>query len=159
MRWDFLLDEELNIHLVEANMSPDLMQEGVRQIRTKNEHLIFSAMNTMGYNLGGGHKHGIRDSDIFLDIHICHTDTCQDCSKQQCRLCSKCLSEDDTKMLKVSFAENINRQGLRRVYPPQMTQKDARSYDETKDRQLSVSDQINMAWFRQKCIEDSAWCT
>ncbi|XP_072029682.1 uncharacterized protein [Amphiura filiformis] len=121
MRWDFLLDEELNIHLVEANMSPDLMQEGVRQIRTKNEHLIFSAMNTMGYNLGGGHKHGIRDSDIFLDIHICHTDTCQDCSKQ--------------------------------------TQKDARSYDETKDRQLSVSDQINMAWFRQKCIEDSAWCT
>lgn len=159
MRWDFILDDDLGVHLIEANMSPD-MSEVETLIRMKNEHLIYSTISTIGCLHGSGNKHGLRDGDTFVDLDICYTRICQEnCHVQECDLCSSCISRGLGHMLQASFAEHTSRQGLRAVFPQPMTEIDAQSYDPIHDNHLTKHNQIHQAWLRAKCVDDVYWCT
>ncbi|XP_072047041.1 probable tubulin polyglutamylase ttll-15 [Amphiura filiformis] len=86
MRWDFLIDENLRVHLIEANMSPNLIPPNGRCAFT--QHAAFNCFNVA--LLTDVRKHGtnssllrsIRDSDINIHIPICVSSKCNGCNEE-----------------------------------------------------------------------------
>ncbi|XP_072027875.1 probable tubulin polyglutamylase ttll-15 [Amphiura filiformis] len=164
MRWDFLIDENLRVHLIEANMSPDLVPMNEKMIVFK-QHVAFNCFNVALLN--DVKKHGsvssllrsIRDSDINDHISICVSSKCNGCNEEGCSVCTHCMSRDAIYMLKLAYAEHINRQNMRRVYPEETTMEAAMSYNAEEDSHMSPNNRLTRAWFRAKCVADPYWCS
>ncbi|XP_072025734.1 probable tubulin polyglutamylase ttll-15 [Amphiura filiformis] len=158
MRWDFILDEDMKVYLIEANMSPNMMQTHF-MARARNNNLLFSTINTIGYLHGSWNTNGIRDTDINVDLKVCFTKICEICELKECWLCSKCLPNGMKQMLRTSYMEHVNRLSLQRVYPKPMDQEVAhRLLQEQNIRNIS-REFINQAWITAKCVEDDYWCS
>ncbi|XP_072047983.1 probable tubulin polyglutamylase ttll-15 isoform X2 [Amphiura filiformis] len=156
-RWDFIIDENMKVYLIEANMSPNLMTSHFLA-RAKNYNTIFNTITTIGYRHGSWNTNGIRDKDINVDIKVCFTEICKACELKECYLCSKCLPDEIKQMLRTSYMEHVNRLGLRRVHPKPLGQEAANKLREQNFGNLS-RELINQAWITAKCVEDEYWCT
>ncbi|XP_072046714.1 probable tubulin polyglutamylase ttll-15 [Amphiura filiformis] len=163
MRWDFLVDENLRVHLIEANMSPNLIPRN--ESCPLAQHIPFNCFNVA--LLTDVRKHGtnssllrsIRDSDLNIHIPICVSSKCNGCNEKDCSICTHCMSNEAIYMIKLAYAEHINRQNMRRVYPEEMTTEEAASYNAEQDSQLSPNNRLTRAWFRAKCVSDPYWCS
>ncbi|XP_072046779.1 probable tubulin polyglutamylase ttll-15 [Amphiura filiformis] len=159
MRWDFIIDEDMKVYLIEANMSPDLMNSHFL-VRAKNYNTIFNTITTIGYRHGSWNTNGIRGKDINVDLKVCFTEICEACELKECYLCSKCLPDEIKQMLRTSYMEHVNRLGLRRVHPKPMGKEAAhRRLHEQNVGNIISREFINQAWITAKCVEDEYWCT
>ncbi|XP_071802858.1 probable tubulin polyglutamylase ttll-15 [Asterias amurensis] len=169
MRFDFVLDEFLNLYLMEVNMSPNLSSNHFMPNKFLYEHVIFNILSVAGVarNVPHSLKKGPEDArtmevsekDILVKSDVCGSSQCITCISSECQLCFKCLVPDQIAMLKESYYEHIHRQSTRRVYPEPMSQDEALHYDTTKDSSLTPNDRVLREWFRAKCREDIYWCT
>ncbi|XP_072027874.1 probable tubulin polyglutamylase ttll-15 [Amphiura filiformis] len=164
MRWDFLIDDNLGVHLIEANMSPNLVPLNER-FHAFKQHVAFNCFNVA--LLTDVRKHGtissflrsIRDSDINDHISICVSSKCNGCIEEGCSVCTHCMSREAIYIIKLAYAEHINRQNMRRVYPEETTMEEAISYNAEEDSHLSPNNRLTRAWFRAKCAADPYWCS
>ncbi|XP_072042563.1 probable tubulin polyglutamylase ttll-15 [Amphiura filiformis] len=156
-RWDFIVDEDLNAYLLEANLSPEL--------HTRNPMSNIAIARAL-YNLmeltRQSNDARVRDGNVNILRGVCYEQRCQHCKDKECQLCAQCLSSSDKTILKTTFAEHINRKGYLRTYPEPMTQEEASlPYHTSTDNDVnswSKIDILNREWLRLKCIHDYYWC-
>ncbi|XP_072030526.1 probable tubulin polyglutamylase ttll-15 [Amphiura filiformis] len=168
MRFDFVLDEDLNVYLMEVNMSPNLSSTHFTPNKYLYEHVIFNTLSVVGVARSFPTSLKSVSNDAFImavserDIQVkadeCGSDLCKTCENQDCKLCNKCLIPAQRELLKAAYLEHKNRATTRRVYPEPMTQETAEAYDDSLDEELDENDQLMRVWFRAKCIEDASWC-
>ncbi|XP_070576680.1 probable tubulin polyglutamylase ttll-15 [Ptychodera flava] len=169
VRFDFVLDEDLKVYLMEVNMSPNLSSKHTGPNKLMYEQVIYNYLNLVGaarpvptsvkYSTEDEKDMLVSDRDIKVSGDICVSDKCTMCHDQECRICDKCLSADQKAFLKQGFLEHVNSRSMKRLYPPAMSQEEALGYDISKDAKLSVNNQLSMLWFREKCILDIRWCS
>ncbi|XP_072050224.1 probable tubulin polyglutamylase ttll-15 [Amphiura filiformis] len=166
-RWDFILDSDLKIHLIEVNFNPDM-----DCIQLGNDQLDGPFCNNVVYNLFRAlgiasfydfHKtsipYVIRDSDIHVEKDICYTSVCNLCKSKECQLCSKCLSDTERDILKSVLWEHLRRGQTRLVYPitteqPTEPVGDSRTYKSSR----TDDNALTREWLRLKCVRDIQWC-
>ncbi|GAB0100879.1 TTLL6 [Sergentomyia squamirostris] len=161
MRFDFILDENLRIFLLEANMSPNLSSAHFKPNRLLYEQVIYNTLGLVGIALGVK-RESLRPRDsateammssmknIAINAQACSTDTCHmSCDPAECLFCRSCLSTDDLNILHTAFREHMNRGDMRRIFP----------LASSNDYTLSPRNLFMSHWFAQKCQKDSTFCS
>ncbi|KAI5707244.1 hypothetical protein M8J75_015973 [Diaphorina citri] len=167
MRFDFVIDDDLNVFVMEANMSPNLSSAHFPPNRLLYEQVLFNLFSLAG--LGLVHNRMKKELDSSMEVALknvmvnsdsCSRDLCNACESPDCLLCKQCLTEDTMVTLHKSYVQYLNRRDMRRVFPPLMN-KDGTfnsSMVTIQEDLLSPENQLNVKWFRGKCLQDPAWC-
>ncbi|XP_063428063.1 probable tubulin polyglutamylase ttll-15 [Mytilus trossulus] len=175
MRFDFVLDEDLNVYLMEANMSPNLSSAHFSANTRLYEHVIFNLLSLVGIarsvtspfeNSGEDERAMVSSNrDIAVFPEWCSGKNCQNnCLPEKCQLCSPCLTLELKKSLKAAYQEHMNRRGCRRVFPYfNMTQYEAHHWKpdkaNTEYKWLNAKNKVMYMWYVGKCQQDQAWCS
>lgn len=174
MRFDFVLDENLNVYLMEVNMSPNLSSAHFSANARLYEHVIFNLLSLVGVartvtnqfeNSGEDEKAMVSSNkDITVFSDWCSSPLCvSNCIPQLCQLCHQCLTLELKKSLKSAYQEHVNRRGCRRVFPHfNMTQNEAYEWkpDQANEhfQKLNAKNKLMYMWFVGKCQQDQTWC-
>ncbi|XP_072044804.1 probable tubulin polyglutamylase ttll-15 [Amphiura filiformis] len=163
-RWDYVMDENANLHLIEANINPHLNAKkdnpsyvNIFAYIILSRMLRVMRMDTLHEFQDKKPSYLVRDSDVYTYDHICYTSSCSSCQKKICRLCSHCLSAEQRTILKEVLWEHLRRSSMRLVYPvvKEETGEPGSTYYEhqTDDNKLTTD------WMRRKCNRDDCWCS
>lgn len=133
LRFDFYLDENAQLYLSEAVLSPPL--HGSADIGSADpgkavyRSVLYNTFNLIG--IGSYLKtHKVRDlgkyyveflandNQINVNPEICINDPCtKSCDKIECRVCSRCIDAEFHHGLKLAYLEHLNMGDLKRVVP------------------------------------------
>jgi len=170
VRFDFVVDEDLNVYLMEANMSPNLSSAHFPPNRLLYEQVIHSVLRLVGVvsnSVQSDLLHppskeakemqaSVKDLYVFPDL--CSSPDCSSsCALSKCELCKSCLSSDDVEMLRSAWLEGARQFATRRIYPVPVTRLEAADTDIGMD-ELSDNDRKMQRWYRGKCQMDIGWC-
>lgn len=124
-RFDFVIDDEGKVYIMEANMSPNLSSAHFPPNRLLYEQVLFNLLGLVGVGTGVAGGRNTEDTAQVASKQIsvfpkeCHEDKClHDCKSEPCGLCMNCLNEETTEVLKRAFLEFVNRGECLRVFPP-----------------------------------------
>lgn len=187
VRFDFGVDEQFKVYLMEVNMSPNLSTAHFIQNRLLYEQVVYNLLSLVGV---ASHIHRMtastrwhgdesemlasdRDITVFIDDcaegGMCATQiyggsSCKSTSlPARCSLCRNCLSSDDKRILRQAVAEHIHRAHCKRVFPPTMESPEAAKIESVamegyRTLRLTARDIWMSEFFRGKCIQDRSWC-
>ena len=179
VRFDFVLDSQLKVYLMEANMSPNLSSKHFSQNRLLYEQVVYNVLRLAGVVRGGIYGHNLQtrtleeqemqvsDKDLAVYADECSSAQCSQpnsCDKVLCRLCTQCVTSEERVFLRMAYLEHVNKHICKRIYPePVMKNKVAHSFtEETLRNQLPDKLSTNNAkmhqWFIGKCMQSSTWC-
>ncbi|MFH4977472.1 hypothetical protein AB6A40_004181 [Gnathostoma spinigerum] len=170
-RFDFILDKDLNVYLMEANMSPNLSTGHFPQNRLLYEQVIINVLSLVGV---ASHLHGQsfemnfkdkkiremsvspRDLRIFGDECISSNSTCygkKGCTTElRCRLCGHCMTYAVSSILRCAYREHVHRYNMRRALPT------TTPTSKNVNKMYSETDRLLILWFVGKCRQDKSWC-
>lgn len=157
VRFDFVVDEDLNVHLMEANMSPNLSSAHFSRNRILYEQVVYNVFRLIGLGHEVSkenryHDSVVSDKNIMVFPDKCFGGECKTCTTNvECKLCHKCLSRLQRRVLKDTFVEHLNRGDLARVIP--VTNKGALNSFAT------AADKLLWLWFQGKCQMDAHFCS
>lgn len=133
LRFDFIVDDESNIHLLEANLSPNIAQLDSDYFYHKNMYraLIRNVLDMVGIGPTSYHTllkdeeraHELLDylsyeRFIATSPEDCMSEACQSgCELEKCQLCIKCLDKNFKFDLRVAFMEHMHSGCFKRAYP------------------------------------------
>ncbi|XP_032664679.1 probable tubulin polyglutamylase ttll-15 [Odontomachus brunneus] len=160
MRFDLVLDEDLNVYTMEANMSPNLSSAHYPPNQLLYEQVIFNTLALVGVgkrirrrSLKTSSKAEedmeVADKNIVVLPELCRE--CDDCFRVECQLCRPCFTPETRLILSQSYLEHQNRMDFQRIFPPSI-RKDMVSKDYTLRNQLLIR------WYQGKCEMDKTWC-
>ncbi|KAK4003510.1 probable tubulin polyglutamylase ttll-15 isoform X1 [Daphnia magna] len=167
MRVDFVVDEDLNVFIMEANMSPNLSSQHFPPNRLLYEQVIFNVLKLIGIIPSGG-KNSVGNYDELLSQpEVAHKDLavfperclaarCADCSKLECKLCKPCLTDSLKSVLIEAFREHTRRHLCRRIVPPSLLPEEIEHGVNVEG--LTEINQLMHQWFHGKCLLESSWC-
>lgn len=131
IRFDFIVDDDLKVFLMEANMSPNLSSAHFKPNELLYEQVLFNALGLVG--IGTKIQKPIKRTileqqmqaarkNIAVLPEVCVSEDCKDgkCDDERCQLCQQCLSKAQTKILEESYKEFVNRGECVRLFPPKM---------------------------------------
>jgi len=168
MRFDFIVDDTLKLHLLEANMSPNLSSAHFKPNQLLYEQVIFNMLGLVG--IGEKlHRHSLKirskseelmqtaDKNLAVHPEICTTKECkEDCSLMECSLCKTCWDEELKNDFVSAHREYLNRGDCKRIFPPSMIHGDKNRAENFEN--YSENDKLMYLWFEGKCQLDSTWC-
>ncbi|KAF7283992.1 hypothetical protein GWI33_022809 [Rhynchophorus ferrugineus] len=166
MRFDFVIDEDLNIYLLEANMSPNLSSAHFPPNRLLYQQVLYNVLGLVGVG-EIIQKNSLKISSneelmMVSDKHLatypeqCNSEMCKSgCTSPLCQLCKPCLSPETRKYLVQAVKEHFNKGDCKRVFPPTMTQEEAQR---PLEESYSAENQLHVRWFQGKCLLDKSWC-
>ncbi|RMX60861.1 probable tubulin polyglutamylase ttll-15 [Pocillopora verrucosa] len=168
VRFDFILDADLKVWLMEVNMSPNLSSAAHNDNKLMYEQVVFNLLGLVGvaskldhslkYSSPSEKDMLVSDHDIQVLYERCASSECsKSCYNEHCRLCFPCLRENERDFIKAAYLEHTHRGGFRRVYPPVMTQIGEVKKD-GPTLSLSSSNQLMFQWFKAMCLHDISWC-
>ena len=108
VRFDVLVDDELNVYLIEANMSPNLSTHHLSANAGMYREVIDALLRLVGA-IGAG-QHGqldtVQEKDVLVSPELCS----RECpwEEEKCQLCRQCLTSEDTGTLRTAFMEGRN---------------------------------------------------
>lgn len=168
-RFDLIIDSDLKVNLIEANMSPNLSSAHFKQNSLLYEQVIYNILNLVGVG-SYIHRESFKklendveamlssDKNIMVNGAICSQLPCSEsCSPVECQLCKPCLTQNEISELHRAYREHVNKGDTKRIFPVPINDPKA-SIDTKFFRQLSSSNQLITKWFHQKCINDRSWC-
>lgn len=169
-RFDLIVDANLKVYLMEANMSPNLSSAHFKQNFILYEQVLYNVLNLVGV----GHylsRESLKKLDVETEImlstdknvmvngEICGKHPCaESCAPIECVLCKPCLSAQDTIDLHRAYREHINRGDTKRIFPVRITNPKISLDNDSSFQQLSPRNQMMTRWFQGKCLTDSNWC-
>jgi len=167
IRVDFVIDEDLNVFIMEANMSPNLSSQHFAPNRLLYEQVIFNALNIVGviptrntlpYRKEETEKLTRQPEVAFKDLAVFPEEcgNCHGCSSSVCRLCKQCMQPSVESILLEAFREHVHRHLCRRIVPPMLTGDELENG--VDEESLTEMNQLMHSWFRGKCQLDSSWC-
>ncbi|XP_031617910.1 probable tubulin polyglutamylase ttll-15 [Contarinia nasturtii] len=166
MRFDLIVDDNLRVYLMEANMSPNLSSAHFQQNTLLYEQVIYNLMNLVG--IGSSiHRESLRtqttdaeqmmsaDKNIAVHAEHCTSDMCvESCELPECELCRPCLSAQDISDLHMAYREHVNRGETKRIFPVPIISGKSADLSE-----LNANNQKMSRWFAGKCAMESIWCS
>ncbi|KAL5009069.1 hypothetical protein ScPMuIL_014650 [Solemya velum] len=173
VRFDFVLDIDMKLYLMEVNMSPNLSSGFLSQNRFLYEHVVYNTLSLVGVaksvpesvskSSDAAYEMQVSDRNIVVFGDLCATQKCaKSCLIEECVLCHQCLTLDQKKILKSAYLEHINRGTCRRVFPPKIVHREALEWREAGAgdyfKSLSAANKLMYMWFVGKCRQDEAWC-
>ncbi|CAH0550539.1 unnamed protein product [Brassicogethes aeneus] len=168
MRFDFVIDEDLKIYLLEANMSPNLSSAHFPQNKLLYQQVLYNVLGLVGVGENLYRNSLVMRSPLEEEMIVsyksiatfpkeCHSNLCRNgCSSPQCQLCKNCLSPMTKKDLALAYKEHVHRGNCKRIFPPPMTQEEAKKI--TNLEEYSPENQLHYKWFIGKCLLDKSWC-
>ncbi|CAD6195051.1 unnamed protein product [Caenorhabditis auriculariae] len=156
-RFDFVVDDQLNVFLMEANMSPNLSSGHFKQNQVLYEQVLMSVMSLTGLaqhltketketllKREGSQNPLVSDRDVRIPLKICVDGGCNRCdSSLECELCGQCMTEMTADFLKSVYLEQLNRRNMRRI-----------ALDYSVSKPLTKEDRLLAAWLKAKCELD-----
>lgn len=170
VRFDFVLDEKLNVYLMEANMSPNLSSLHFPPNKRLYEHVIFNLLSLVGLTQRISREHLDFEEDMRVaatDVRVypehCSRSPCtESCVEDMCKLCRKCVNRSLEKVLKIAYLEHHHRGSTRRVFPPAINETQAMLWDPSTDwpgtEEWSDKNKLMHRWFVGKCRQDKTYC-
>ncbi|EGT55435.1 hypothetical protein CAEBREN_03372 [Caenorhabditis brenneri] len=160
-RFDFVVDEELNVFLMEANMSPNLSSGHFKQNQILYEKVLMNIFSLTGISSqltresDQSFKSRVPDQnplvnsrDINLPFKFCVEGKCESCDEApECQLCGHCMSNEMRKTLEETYLEHNNRSQMRRI-----------EFDYENHQPLTKEDHLLTLWLGTKCQIDHTWC-
>ncbi|XP_063611162.1 probable tubulin polyglutamylase ttll-15 isoform X1 [Penaeus indicus] len=170
MRIDFVIDDQLKVHLMEANMSPNLSSSHFKENRLLYEQVVFNLLSLVGVGRAV-HSASLAPSsreetemqaaqkDVMVFPEHCAVSCSLEkaCSKVECQLCKPCLSSEQQEDLTRAFLEHQRRGMCRRVVPPAIQHHHA--HEPANMSGLSPENTLLTEWFRGQCLLDQALCS
>lgn len=169
-RFDLIIDANFKVHLIEANMSPNLSSAHFKQNSLLYEQVIYNVLNLVGigsYLRRESFKKSdtdveamlSADKNIMVNGDVCSQLPCSEsCSPVECQLCKPCLSQSDTAELHRAYREHVNRGDTKRIFPVPINVQNKPLQGDFYN-ELSPSNQMISRWFHQKCLNDRTWCS
>uniref|UniRef100_A0A914P6Y2 Uncharacterized protein n=1 Tax=Panagrolaimus davidi TaxID=227884 RepID=A0A914P6Y2_9BILA len=176
-RFDFVVDSNLKVFLMEANMSPNLSSGHFKQNRLLYEQVIFNVLSLVGATSSisseSAHSKNVETKEMQLsykdlNVHFPECDAidaaasssltpekddCISCSKNAsliCELCKHCLTSEFYEILSQTFLEHLNRRQMRRILP--------RNFGENGETELTEKDLLLSKWLEIKCKQNRHFC-
>ncbi|KAF5272440.1 hypothetical protein FQA39_LY07908 [Lamprigera yunnana] len=164
MRFDFVVDENLDVFLMEANMSPNLSSAHFPRNRLLFEQIIFNTLGLVGVSDATRHKKHlvedemkVADKNIMVFPNECESPVCRSsCMSPICQLCKPCLSDESKNNFKRAYREHMNKGGCKRIFPAQINPEKINLEEDLEH--YSPENQIQHRWFQGKCKMDKSWC-
>lgn len=160
VRFDFVVDEDLNVYVMEANMSPNLSSSHFAPNKLLYEQVVYNILSVAGIANTLHIKSWmdrseefwnplVGDKDLTVFNDLCASEECRlSCASVSCRACLFCLSPQLKTSLKDAVLEHHSRWNMRRLIPSQ-----------SRDTVSTDYDDIQKVWFDGKCLQDIAWCS
>uniref|UniRef100_A0A0L8ICW7 Tubulin polyglutamylase ttll-15 n=2 Tax=Octopus bimaculoides TaxID=37653 RepID=A0A0L8ICW7_OCTBM len=171
VRFDFVLDKDFNIYLMEANMSPNLSSRTHEENARLYEHVIFNMLSVVGIATRAAlnfpnivlddNNMEVSDADINVFSDRCMAPECKasNCTLWKCRLCNYCMTPREKLIAKMAYLEHINRGNTRRILPPVAdTAEELAILTQTEISQKSEENKFMALWFLGQCQRDATWC-
>ncbi|XP_003740971.1 tubulin polyglutamylase TTLL4 [Galendromus occidentalis] len=159
VRFDFLVDSQLNAHLLEANMSPNLSSAHFKQNARLYEQVIYNLLSVLGLQeekSSSGHPSQMLVSDADLAVYPgqCSVECAKDCrASDLCTVCAACWNPTTRQVLASTFVEHQNRKKYRRLIPvPERDPADTEFMRNPLNKLLYL-------WFEGKCQMDDSFCS
>ncbi|XP_022904085.2 probable tubulin polyglutamylase ttll-15 [Onthophagus taurus] len=162
MRFDFVVDEDLKVYLMEANMSPNLSSAHFPPNKLLFEQVIYNLLSIVGISqrifkdtlaMNENETRMVsHNKNIAVYPKECNSDLCNNCDDLICGLCQQCLSKEMRLDLLTAYNEHMNKADCKRIVPPPMAK------DGTIPENYSPKNQLMYKWFLGKCLMDKSWC-
>ncbi|XP_044584926.1 probable tubulin polyglutamylase ttll-15 [Cotesia glomerata] len=160
VRFDFIIDEDLNVFLMEANMSPNLSSAHYPENRLLYEQVLFNlfALIGIGQRIDPAFRRQsswrdraveVSDKNLVVFPEICSK--CTDCIRSECQLCKFCFTDELRLILIQSYVEHQNKMDYKRIFPPNNMQV-------MQLNNYTLKNQLLMKWYQGKCAVDPSWC-
>ena len=157
VRFDFVIDDELNVYLMEANMSPNLSSQHFSANAGLYEEVVDALLRLVG--VVGVAQHGqldaVQEKDVLVSPEICSAEC--PCADEMCKLCRQCLSSSELRILKNAWREKSNQGQMLRIFPPPVRRNDP-TYESAIKETRNPANRKMMTWYREKCKMDKIWC-
>lgn len=162
VRFDLVLDEDLNVYMMEANMSPNLSSAHYPPNQLLYEQVIFNTFALVGIakrtrqeSLKIRNKKEeemeIANKNIVVLPELCKK--CDnDCFRVECQLCRPCFTLETKLILTQSYLEHQNRMDFQRIFPPPITK-------DVMLKNYTLRNQLLIRWYQGKCELDKTWCS
>ncbi|KAK4885271.1 hypothetical protein RN001_001542 [Aquatica leii] len=166
MRFDFVVNQDLEVFLMEANMSPNLSSAHFPPNRLLFEQIIFNLLGLVGISDVISKHSSVRsqsaedmrvtDKNIMVFANECNSSMCRNsCMAPICQLCRPCLTEEHKNNLQQAYREHVNKGSCKRIYPPPMKMEDIDIHEELE--MYTPENQFQHRWFKGKCLMDASW--
>lgn len=159
VRFDFLVDDQLQPWLLEANMSPSMSHYAPN--KQLYQQVLFNLFSLLGFTQRNSTSDAIKVADQDLSIvgggpsQYCISQDCDECDDQKkCAACWHCLADDMKDVLREAYHENFNRWNTKRLLPDLTTGPS----DESGSVARGDRNAVLLQWFRGKCLEDKSFC-
>lgn len=153
LRFDFILDENLKIHLMEINMSPNLgaIRDQGDIKRNYRSQLIYDTLNILSLTTSKLlHKREnsfiISDEKDVIAPSVKGTDNCN-CLHVDCKMCLK--YHDDIQQF---YREHVRRGRMKRIFPLK------KHHDVHLISHATPSNKFSIEWFNEMCSANNEWC-
>ncbi|KAF5308155.1 hypothetical protein FQR65_LT06335 [Abscondita terminalis] len=163
MRFDFVVNEDLEVFLMEANMSPNLSSAHFPPNRLLFEQVIFNVLGLVGVSdlisirSRSVEEMQVADKNIVVFPNECNSSMCRNgCMAPLCQLCRPCILDESKHTLQEAYREHINKGSCKRIYPPSMKVEDIDIHEDLE--MYSPENQFQHRWFQGKCLMDPSWC-
>ncbi|XP_026741588.1 tubulin polyglutamylase TTLL7 isoform X2 [Trichoplusia ni] len=171
-RFDFIIDEDFKVYLLEANMSPNLSSNHFPQNELLYEQVLYHTFSLTGVTRRGN-VHGANSGDaataktmiatmkniaVFSDV--CSSKCMETCEADiLCKLCKPCLEPSFKQDLLAAYNEHMDRGDYRRLLPTPMVPNKDINIVKSELKGLRINHQLLHLWYQGKCNQDPTWCT
>lgn len=162
VRFDYVVDEDMNIYLMEANMSPNLSSLHFEPNKKLYEQVIYNVLSLAGFVLPFSVNSWMdrndeiwnmmaSDKDLSVFEDICSSDECHlSCKEPKCKVCVYCLDAFTKLALKDAYIEHQSKYNHKRIVP---------SMDPKTEVAPGVHNELQHLWFTGMCVKNVAWCS
>ncbi|VVC37553.1 Tubulin-tyrosine ligase/Tubulin polyglutamylase [Cinara cedri] len=162
-RFDFVVDDNLNVYIMEVNMSPNLSSAHYPQNRLIYEQVLFNLFAIVGLThferKDDSVKMAVSGKNIVAYPKKCAEMNCDSCdNSDDCLLCTPCMNTNMIVQLTNAYREHIDRHDCKRVFPPKFNPNDILNSSMDLKDHYSLNTRLMYKWFRGKCIADMEWC-
>ncbi|GBO10850.1 hypothetical protein AVEN_146745-1 [Araneus ventricosus] len=165
VRFDFIIDEDLNAFLLEVNMSPNLSPAHFPQNKLLYEPIVYNSLSIVGlirkfpdsFTYRGEAEVSEKDIQVFAEQ--CASETCHSsCKSLKCQTCNQCMNKEMREIAKQAYLEFMNRGKYRRIFPTPIVHQKTPLLSSTETIELSSMNAFMDLWFKGKCHQDPSWC-
>uniref|UniRef100_A0A914EPV4 Uncharacterized protein n=1 Tax=Acrobeloides nanus TaxID=290746 RepID=A0A914EPV4_9BILA len=165
-RFDFMVDQDLKVFLMEANMSPNLSSSHFRQNQLLYEQVLMNVLSLVGV---ASHFHGVErqnlrnpdliqsqvsDKDLHTYNHECYERKCERCTEKLiCKLCSHCMDDDFREDLRQAYLENLSKRNMKRILPFSGSNSRKSQYET-----MTEKSKLQEIWTQLKCGNEKILC-